>query len=30
MAPREMELAAGNLAEVIEDELAAAYNEIIK
>ena len=30
MAPREIELAAGNLAEVIEDELAAAYNEIIK
>lgn len=30
MATREMELAAGNLAEVIEDELAAAYNEIIK
>ena len=30
MAPREMELAAGNLAEVIEEELAEAYNEIIK
>lgn len=30
MAPREMELAAGNIAEVIEDELTAAYNEIIK
>ncbi len=30
MAPHEMELAAGNLAEVIEEELAEAYNEIIK
>jgi hypothetical protein len=30
MAPREMELAAGNLAEVIEEELAEAYKEIIK
>ena len=30
MAPREMELAAGNLAEVIEEELAEAYNETIK
>ena len=30
MAPHEMELAAGNLAEVIEEELAEAYKEIIK
>ena len=30
MAPHEMELAAGNLAEVIEEELAEAYNETIK
>lgn len=30
MAPHEMELAAGNLAEVIEEELIEAYNEIIK
>ena len=30
MAPHEMELTAGNLAEVIEEELAEAYNEIIK
>jgi hypothetical protein len=30
MAPREMDLAAGNLAEVIEEELAEAYKEIIK
>lgn len=27
MAPHEIELAAGNLAEVIEEELAAAYND---
>lgn len=30
MAPHEMELAAGNLAGVIEEELAEAYKEIIK
>ena len=30
MAPKEMELAADNLAKVIEEELAEAYNEIIK
>jgi hypothetical protein len=30
LGPRELELAAGNLAEVIDDELAEAYNEVIK
>jgi hypothetical protein len=30
MAPHEVELAAGNLAEVIDDELAEAYKEVIK
>lgn len=30
MAPHEMELAAGNLAEVIEEELAEAYKEGFK
>ena len=30
MAPHEIELAAGNLAEVIDDELAEAYKEVIK
>ena len=30
MAPHEMELAAGNLAEVIEEELAEAYKEEMK
>lgn len=30
MAPREIELAAGNLAEVIDDELAAIYKEEVK
>ena len=30
MAPHEIELAAGNLAEVIDEELVAAYNEEFK
>ena len=30
MAPHEMELAAGNLTEVIDDELAAIYKEEVK
>jgi hypothetical protein len=30
MSQHEMELAAGNLAEVVDEELVAAYNEIIK
>jgi len=30
MAPHEMELAAGNLAEVIDEELAAIYKEEVK
>jgi hypothetical protein len=30
MAPKEIELAAGNLAEVIEDELAEVYKEEVK
>ena len=30
MAPHEMEIAAGNLAEVIEEELAEAYKDEIK
>jgi len=30
MAPREIELAAGNLSAVIEEELAEAYNEELK
>ena len=30
MAPKEMELAAGNLADVIEEELAEAYKDEMK
>jgi hypothetical protein len=30
MGAHEIELAAGNLSELIDDELAEAYNEVIK
>jgi hypothetical protein len=30
MAPKEMELAAGNLSAVIEEELAEAYKDEMK
>ena len=30
MAPHEIDLAAGNIAQIVEEELAEAYNKIIK